>query len=151
MSKVLVTLEQFKRDMIATAKGEAKAPSYAGKTVKLVPQAITDLLTDDNRSLLRTIDEMPPTSMTELAERTDRALSNLSRTLKKMESVGLVRMRKEGTRVWPELVSKRIQLTVDVLGKGPDLVTFMKAAPGSRRSFQIKGKRRSVPVGGRRS
>jgi predicted transcriptional regulator len=52
---------------------------------------LSQVLSDQNRKLLKLILETQPGSLQELAERSGRATSNLSRTLKTMERYGLVR------------------------------------------------------------
>lgn len=52
---------------------------------------LSQVLSERNQSLLRLIIETQPESLQELAERSGRATSNLSRTLKTMERYGLVR------------------------------------------------------------
>ena len=59
--------------------------------------SLAQVLSDRNRELLSWIAEQKPASITELARLSDRSQSNLTRTLKKMESYGLVEM-KTGTR-----------------------------------------------------
>lgn len=59
--------------------------------------SLAQVLSDQNRELLSLIAEQKPASITELARLSDRSQSNLTRTLKKMESHGLVKM-KTGTR-----------------------------------------------------
>lgn len=58
-------------------------------------RSLAEVLSDDNRALLRVIREQKPESLRQLATVTGRAPSNLSRTLKSMERYGLVEMRKE--------------------------------------------------------
>ena len=64
-------------------------------------RSLAEVLSDDNRSLLRTIREEKPESLQRLAELTGRAPSNLSRTLKTMERYGLVEMRRQDRQVRP--------------------------------------------------
>jgi len=59
--------------------------------------SLAQVLSDQNRDLLSLIAEQQPQSISELARLSDRSQSNLTRTLKKMESYGLVKM-KTGTR-----------------------------------------------------
>jgi len=59
--------------------------------------SLAQVLSDQNRDLLSLIAEQQPESISELARLSDRSQSNLTRTLKKMESYGLVKM-KTGTR-----------------------------------------------------
>ncbi len=58
-------------------------------------RSLAELLSDDNRALLRVIREEKPESLSQLAEVTGRAPSNLSRTLKTMEHYGLVEMQRK--------------------------------------------------------
>jgi len=52
-----------------------------------------------------------PSSLQELADRTGRKASNLSRTLKTMEHYGFVRLhRGERGRIWPEVPYQSISL-----------------------------------------
>ncbi len=62
---------------------------------------LAEVLSDDNRALLRVIREQKPASLSQLAEFTGRAPSNLSRTLKTMERYGLVEMRRTLRNVQP--------------------------------------------------
>ncbi len=59
--------------------------------------SLAQVLSDQNRDLLSLIAEQQPESISELARLSDRSQSNLTRTLKKMERYGLVKM-KTGTR-----------------------------------------------------
>ena len=67
--------------------------------------------------MLRVIHEQKPDSLEELAQLTGRAAPNVSRTLKKMESFGLVRMEKgRGLRLVPKLVHDRVELVLPLIG-----------------------------------
>jgi predicted transcriptional regulator len=57
-------------------------------------ESFAKVLSDRNRELLALIAATKPGSMNELAEKTGRAPSNLSRTLRTMERFGLVRFEK---------------------------------------------------------
>ena len=68
-------------------------------------------LLDENWPLLREIRRRPPRSMSELAGRTGRSLPNLSRTLKSLESYGLVSIEPDdGLRKRPRVAYDRIVL-----------------------------------------
>ena len=62
------------------------------------------VLSDENRDLLRLIRDRQPRTVLELAEWSGRAASNLSRTLRNLESYGLVRLNRsaESRAVRPE-------------------------------------------------
>lgn len=64
-------------------------------------RSLAEVLSDDNRALLKLIHDERPDSLTRLAELSGRAPSNLSRTLKTMERYGLVELRREARRVLP--------------------------------------------------
>ncbi|GAB1362948.1 hypothetical protein MASR1M32_21840 [Rhodobacter sp.] len=82
-----------------------------------------------NRELLRVIDQQAPGSLEELAEITGRAKSNLSRTLKRMASYGLVRMEKgEGRKVAPKVVHDRVELDLPLIERAEP----RRAAGGQR-------------------
>jgi len=55
---------------------------------------LAGLLSDENRALLRLMQERQPRTVLELAEWSGRAASNLSRTLRHLERRGLVKMRR---------------------------------------------------------
>jgi len=55
--------------------------------------SLAQVLSDQNRELLSLIAERKPSSISELARLSDRSQSNLTRTLKKMESYGLIKMK----------------------------------------------------------
>jgi predicted transcriptional regulator len=61
-------------------------------------KAMAQVLSGENKALLRMILERKPQSITELAQLSGREKGNLSRTLKKMESLGLVIKEKVGKR-----------------------------------------------------
>jgi predicted transcriptional regulator len=67
-------------------------------------------LIDDNWPLLQEIRRRPPRSMSELADRTGRSLSNLSRTLKSLEAYGLVSIEPDDSRKRPRVAYDRIEL-----------------------------------------
>ncbi len=78
-------------------------------------ESFAKVLSDRNRALLRMITEEKPASIAELAERSGRARSNLSRTLHTMERYGLVRLEKgDRGRVVPRVPYSEILLDVPI-------------------------------------
>lgn len=73
------------------------------------------VLSDENRALLKLIQEKQPRTVMELAELSGRAASNLSRTLRTLESHGLVRLhRSPDTRaVRPEALATEFLVVLD--------------------------------------
>ena len=64
-------------------------------------KSLAEVLSDDNRALIRVIAEKRPGSISELAEATGRKPSNLSRTLKTMSRYGIVELQREKNHVRP--------------------------------------------------
>lgn len=78
-------------------------------------ESFAKVLSAGNRELLRIIAENAPGSLDELARLTGRAKSNLSRTLKTMESYGLVRLeRGERGRIAPKVAHDRVELDLPI-------------------------------------
>lgn len=76
---------------------------------------LASLLSDENRALLRLMQERQPRTVLELAEWSGRAASNLSRTLRHMERHGLVKLhRSPDTRaVRPEALATEFLIVLD--------------------------------------
>lgn len=83
--------EQYKKRTMAIARGEFRPAAGEPKVWFTSIESFARILSDKNRELLAMIADTEPGSMNELAERTGRARSNLSRTLRTMERYGLVR------------------------------------------------------------
>jgi predicted transcriptional regulator len=92
------------------AKGQRKVRTGEPKLWFSSAQSIGKLI-DQNWPLLQEIRRHPPRSMTELAARTGRSLSNLSRTLKSLELRGLVSIEGgEGLSKRPVVAYDRIEV-----------------------------------------
>jgi predicted transcriptional regulator len=73
----------------------------------------------ENRTLLRTIAERQPKSVTELATMTSQAEQNVLRTLNKLAAAGVVRLDKgEGRARRPVLAARKVHFEIDLLGAG---------------------------------
>jgi predicted transcriptional regulator len=81
--------DAFKKRTMAIAKGEQSSKNEPKIWFESI-ETLSQVLSEPNRKLLALILETHPKSLGELAERSGRATSNLSRTLKKMERYGLV-------------------------------------------------------------
>ncbi len=64
-------------------------------------RSLAEVLSDDNRALLKVIRDTRPDSVSSLATATGRTPGNLSRTLKTMSNYGIVELRREKKRVRP--------------------------------------------------
>jgi len=82
------------------------------------PEAIVKLLSHENIELLHLIGSERPSSMAELAKRAHRAMSNLSRTLKKLHEAGIVDFESgpRRTRI-PHVTARRVTLELDLVGQ----------------------------------
>lgn len=76
---------------------------------------LAGVLSDENRALLRLMQQKQPRTVLELAELSGRAASNLSRTLRKLEGYGLVKLhRSPDTRaVRPEALTTEFLVVLD--------------------------------------
>ncbi len=87
----IASLEQYRDRTIAIARGEHQPRRGEPKIWFTSIESFAKLLSPKNRALLTLIAQTHPDSLQELAEKTGRAKSNLSRTLKTMEGYGLVK------------------------------------------------------------
>lgn len=92
-----MSLKDFQAYTSAIVAGRHKRKRGEPKIWFSSMASFAQVLSDQNRELLSLIAEQKPESISELARLSDRSQSNLTRTLKKMESYGLVKMR-TGTR-----------------------------------------------------
>ena len=93
--------EKIRERMLAIASGEYKPKPGEPKVWFTSMKSLAEVLSDDNRALLRVIKETNPESISALAEVTGRKPGNLSRTLKTMANYGIVEMRREKRHVRP--------------------------------------------------
>ena len=90
----IATLEPYKARTIAIARGQYTPAANEPKVWFQSLQTLSQVLSEKNRALLTLIAQTQPDSLNELAEKTGRAKSNLSRTLRTMEGYGLVHFEK---------------------------------------------------------
>ena len=107
----IATLEQYKKRTMAIARGEYIPRTNEPKVWFQSLETLSQVLSDRNRALLALIVETQPCSLNELAERTGRAKSNLSRTLKTMERYGLVHFEEgPGRQIAPRVNYSGVEL-----------------------------------------
>lgn len=75
------SLTELRKEMVAVARGEIKAPADANVNSFESVEAMARLLTRENRELLAAIETSKPESVAALALSLHRAESNVSRTL----------------------------------------------------------------------
>jgi predicted transcriptional regulator len=84
--------EQIRARMLSIAKGEIKPRPSDPKVWFTSMRSLAEVLSDENRALLKLISDSKPDSIAALAQATGKSASNLSRTLKTMSKYGLVDM-----------------------------------------------------------
>ena len=93
--------DKIRERVLAIARGEHKPKPGEPKIWFTSMKSLAEVLSDDNRALIRVIAETRPGSISELAEATGRKPSNLSRTLKTMSRYGIVELKREKNHVRP--------------------------------------------------
>lgn len=93
--------EQIRARTLAIAKGDYKPKPGEPKIWFTSMKSMAEVLSDQNRALLKVIRETNPDSMAVLARMTGRQPGNLSRTLQTMSRYGLVDLQREKTHVRP--------------------------------------------------
>jgi len=104
MKKIVIGIlpqEKIRERMLAIARGDYKPKKGEPKVWFTSMKSMAEVLSDKNRELLHVIAEVKPESLQDLAEATERKSSNLSRTLKTLESYGFVELRKKNKKVIP--------------------------------------------------
>lgn len=97
----VMSKEQIRKRMLAIARGEYKPKPGEPKVWFTSMKSLAEVLSDENRALLKVIMETQPESISELAKTTGRKPGNLSRTLKTMSNYGFVEMKRDKRRVRP--------------------------------------------------
>jgi len=97
----LMSKSEYCKRTIAIAKGEYIPKKDEPKIWFESIQSMAQVLSEDNRALLRIILEKEPSSLKELEDVTGRKSSNLSRTLKMMSRFGLIELTKEKKTIRP--------------------------------------------------
>jgi len=93
--------EKIRERMLAIARGDYKTKTTEPKIWFTSMRSLAEVLSDENRALLKVIQNTKPESISILADLTGRKPSNLSRTLKTMSNYGFVEMRRESKHVRP--------------------------------------------------
>jgi predicted transcriptional regulator len=113
----IASYDEMKARTIAIARGELQPKAGEPKVWFTSTESFAKVLSNRNRALLAVIATTHPSSLRELANRTGRKTSNLSRTLKTMEHYGFVRLnRGERGRIRPEVPYNSISLELPFSG-----------------------------------
>ncbi len=107
----IASYDEMRARTMAVAHSERRVLPDEPKVWFTSTESFAKVLSAGNRALLRVIAERAPGSLDELARITGKAKSNLSRTLRTMESYGLVRLeRGERGRITPKVMYDRVEL-----------------------------------------
>jgi predicted transcriptional regulator len=93
--------EAMRARVLAIARGEYKPKPSEPKIWFPSMRSLAEVLSDENRALLKLIRDSKPESISSLANMTGRQPGNLSRTLKTMSNYGFVEMRRERQFIRP--------------------------------------------------
>jgi len=93
--------DRIRERMLAIARGQYKPRPDEPRIWFTSMRSLAEVLSDENRALLRVIRDAKPASISSLADMTGRSPGNLSRTLKTMANYGFVEMRRENRQVRP--------------------------------------------------
>lgn len=101
----IISKEDYIKRTIAIAKGRYKPKKGEPKIWFDSLRSMAEALSNDNQNLLRLIVEKKPQSLSELEVMSGRKKSNLSRTLKMLESYGIISVKKENHRLIPKVIA----------------------------------------------
>lgn len=110
----IMPYEQFKQRTLDIVAGRYKRKKDDPKLWFTSLKVAAEILNDKNLELLAVIRDQHPESMSELAGLTGRAVPNISRTLRKMQKYGLVKLEKSDHRVRPVAVAERFELSATI-------------------------------------
>lgn len=99
----IMSREAYKQRTLAIARGKYKLKKNEPKIWFESLKSMAQILSNENRVLLRLILEKKPASLAELEMISGRKKSNLSRTLKTLERYGIVALHREKNRMVPEV------------------------------------------------
>jgi predicted transcriptional regulator len=102
--------DNIRARMIAIAKGEYKPKRNEPKVWFTSMKSMSEVLSDKNRELIHIIAETHPQSLAELSIESGRKASNLSRTLKTLESYGFVTLKKKNKNLVPTATATEFQI-----------------------------------------
>jgi predicted transcriptional regulator len=93
--------DKIRAMVLAITQGKHKLKPHEPRIWFTSMKSLAEVLSDENRALLRVIRDTHPESISSLAVMTGRTPGNLSRTLKTMSNYGIVEMHREKRHVRP--------------------------------------------------
>lgn len=114
----IASRETMKQRTIAIAKGKLRPSPNEPRVWFTSLESLGKVLSQKNMLLLEIIRNQKPRSLAELAALSGRQMSNLSRTVRNMERLGLLEIREENQRKVPIVKYDRFQCNFE-LGDKP--------------------------------
>ena len=108
----ILSQERIRERMMAIARGEYKPKPSDPKIWFTSMHSLAEVLSDENRALLKIIRERKPQSMTSLADITGRQQRSLTRRLRMMSNYGFVEMRQEKNHLRPIAKATEFKIVV---------------------------------------
>jgi len=106
----ILSKDDIRKRVLAIVRGELKPRPQDPKIWFNSMRSLAEVLSDENRALLRLIQAAKPRSLAALAELTGRQPGNLSRTLRTMSNYGFVEMRRVKREVMPIAKATRFRI-----------------------------------------
>lgn len=118
MEKVIyigvMSQKEYVARTIAIAKGEYVPKPNEPKVWFESTRSMAEVLSNDNRELLALIASKKPNSLKDLEGISGRKVSNLSRTLKRMEKFGIVTLQKNKKQLRPVVNATNVKINIDL-------------------------------------
>jgi len=102
--------EEFKKRTLLIAQGKIRPNRNDPKIWFSSIRTAAEVLSEDNRVLLRILADKKPATVTALANETGRAVSNVSRTLKTLAKYGIVELEKSGKTMKPKALATKFEI-----------------------------------------
>lgn len=106
----IMSRDDYRRRTIAIAGGRSEAGKNDPKIWFESIRSLAQVLSPENQKLLRIILQHKPQSLVDLERLSHRKKSNLSRTLRTLESCGIVALPRHGGRLAPKVLATDFRL-----------------------------------------
>ena len=112
----IISREEYKKRTLAIARGDYSPKRDEPKVWFESLQSMAQVLSNENRELLKIIIDAKPESIRELEDISGRKSSNLSRTLKMLARYGIVELKKHKKAVKPivKATDFRVEFGIDL-------------------------------------
>ncbi len=110
----IISKKDYKKRTLEIAQGQYKPKKGEPKVWVESMKSLGQVLSGQNRKLLKLINESKPRSLTELEALSGRKKSNLSRTLRTMSNYGIVDLIKEKGAVRPVVKATGFQVEIQI-------------------------------------